>query len=303
MAMKDRKSSMVCPCCGQARAVEGEVCAGCGARRVGEPLAAPEAQLPCLGAAFTAIGCALVIAFAFIAVWLFSNDMKVARTLLVWMIGDGLELTRDLLHADPHLPYYRIFSYDAYRLAFYLSFGAIPLSLVGIWLARRALRLVRQDAARFGGRRIARASLALSMLLLVAFSAAAISSIPRAIENGRAKRIAATRTVFYQLDYALRKYRREFGTYPSDPSDLQRVCNEPLPQVDYWENTIRYYPGSLIASKDSPLGFSDYELRSPGPDGIFGTADDIVMRDGMIVTATAETDLPTSLLAPEKPVK
>ena len=77
--------------------------------------------------------------------------MKVGRVLLVWALGDGYELTKKLLEADAQLLYYRIFAFDAYRLAFDFSIVAIPLSLAGIWLARRALRLIKSDSASFGG--------------------------------------------------------------------------------------------------------------------------------------------------------
>jgi hypothetical protein len=300
MAKKDRKSTLVCPCCGQRRPLDTRVCAACGARHVDEPLAPPAVKLPRLGPAFTALGLALTLIAAFFILWLLSNDMKVARTLLVWMLGDGTPLTRAWLQADPDLPYYRIFSYDAYRLAFYLSFGMIPLAFIGLWLGRRAVKLARRDPARVGGLRLARSSYALSLLLFLSFGAAAVSSIPRAIEQGRARRLAATRAAFYQLHSALNKYYREHGTNPPELADLLRESKERLPQVDYWERAIVYSPGSLIAAKDGPPAFSNYELRSAGPDGILDTADDIIMRDGVIVTAPTEADLPASLLAPEK---
>ena len=303
MAKADRKSSMVCPCCGHQRAVGSETCAACGARRVGEPLVAPEVVLPSLGAAFAALGFALAVILAFAVAWLLGNDMKVARTLLVWALGEQTEFTRSLLQADPNLRYYRVISYDAYQVIISFWFGLVPLSMIGVWLARRARRLVRRDPARFGGRRLVRVSSGLSACLFVAFSAGALSYIPTAIEHGRAKHIAETQAKMWQLDYALRKYFRENGTYSLDLSDLQSISAEPLPLVDYWGNKIGYTAASLVASKDSAQGFSNYQLVSPGPDGIPGTADDIIMRDGLIITAPTQTDLPTSLLAPEKPGK
>ena len=303
MTKTDRKSLMPCPCCGHEQDVDSLGCDHCGAQRVDDPMPKPDVMRPGLGPAFTAFGCALVIAISFIATWLLSNNLRVVRVLTVWVIGDGTEITRLWLQNDPDLPYYRIFSYDAYRLAFFLSFGLIPLSLLGIWLGRRAWRLARREPIRFGGLKLARASLALSTLLLMSFSAAALSSIPRAIEQGRAKHIAETRASLYQLHDMLTQYYREHGTYPPTFEDLQRESEEALskklPTMDYWEQVITYTTGSIIASKNMPE-FSNYELRSPGPDGIPNTADDIVMRDGVIVTAPAETDLPTSLLAPEK---
>lgn len=298
-----RKSHLLCPCCGHERAIENLGCDNCGARRVGDPLPRPDVMKPGLGPAFAASGCAAIIILAFAATWLLSNDLKVVRVLMVWAIGDGTELTREWLRLDPDLPLYRIFSYDAYRLAFFLSFGLIPLSLIGMRLARRALQLAQQDAARFGGLRLARVSMVLSTFLFLSFSAAAISSIPRTIERGRAERIATTKAALYHLHNALAQYYYDHGTNPSNFEELSSESKETLPKSDYWEHDITYTPNSVIATKGAAVQFSDYVLRSAGPDGIMGTADDIVMQNGVIVTATAETDLPTSLLVPEKPGK
>ena len=289
---------MICPCCGRERVADASDC-GCGARRVGEPLAPPEVRLPSLGASLAALACALLVPAAFLLVWFFGNDMKVARVFLVWALGEGTVWTRELLKADPNLPSYRIFTYDAYRLAFFLSAALIPLSLVAMWLGRRALRLTQGDPARFGGRPYARASFALSALLCLAFCAAAVSSIPRALEQSRERRAAATRAMMYQLHaQGFEKYNSEKGVYPAEPSDLARVSDQPLPQLDYWERPFSYSPGAVVASQGGPVGFSTYRLTSAGPDGQFGTEDDITMIDGVVVTTTpSESDL----LAPEKP--
>jgi len=303
-----RKSHLLCPCCGHERTIESQGCDSCGAQHVGDPLPHPDVMRPKLGPAFAASGCAVVILLAFVGTWLLGNDLKVVRVLMVWAIGDGLELTRGWLQVDPDLPKYRIFSYDAYRLAFFLSFGVIPLSILSMWLARRALRFAQQDATRFGGLRVARVSMGLSVFIFLSFSTAAVSSIPRALEQGEAKRIADTKSKLYQIHNALTQYSREHGTNPPDFEELARESKEALPKLDYWEHDIIYTPDSVIATmvpaeKSAAAQFSDYVMRSAGPDGLLGTADDIVMRNGVIMTTTAETDLPTSLPAPDKPGK
>ncbi len=304
MANRYRNSFWLCPCCGSESELEiSGICCSCGARRVGEPLEPPEILLPSLGPSLTALAVALAIILLFTIFWLLGNDMKVLRSLLVWALGDGLKFTRGLLEADPDLPYYRIFSYDAYRLAFYLSAGLIPLSGIALWLGHRAWRLVRSEPGRFGGLRCAQLSFALSLGLFVTFTAVTISSIPRALEQGRAKKAAATRATLYQLQYLLKVYYRQYGTYPPELSWLQRVSKEPIPRLDYWEQAISYSTASVIASKNTPPGFSNYQLVSAGPDGVFDTPDDIVMRDDVIVNAPVVKDLPTSLLAPEKSSK
>jgi hypothetical protein len=191
------------------------------------------------------------------------------------------------------LPYYRIFSYDAFRLAFTLSFGLIPLSAVGVWLARRARRMVRHSPAKFGGASMAQTSLVLSSSLCLIFSAVAVASIPGAIERGRAKHQAATAAAMYQLHaQALQRYYKEYGSYPQELSDLSRVAAESVSQTDYWQHPFNYQPVGVIASQGSAISFSNYKLISAGTDGKFGTPDDLTMVDGVIVYGESDGELP-----------
>ena len=282
---------MICPCCGESREISSSECAFCGAKQVGPPLAPPDVLMPKLGPSFAALTCNIVVIIVFLLVWIFINDAKVGRALLVWTFGDGYEITKSLLNADTHLPYYRIFAYDAYRLAFVFSIGAIPVSFAGIWLARRALRLIKSDAASFGGSRIARTSYVLSISTLIVFSVVTVSSIPRWIAKERAQRIATTRALMYRLHaQALQKYYKEYGAYPRELADLSLVNAEETPQADYWEHSFEYNPISVIASKGAGAPWTNYTLTSPGPDGKPGTKDDIIMVDGVIVDSENETD-------------
>jgi hypothetical protein len=249
--------------------------------------------MPKLGPAMAALACGVIVVIAYFLFWIFKDDAKVGRVLLVWILGDGFKFTHDLLAVDSHLPYYRIFAFDAYRLAFVYSIGAIPVSALGIWLARRAKRLIQSDSARFGGLRIAKASYAMSICLLAIFSVVTVMSIPRAIERGRAKRQAATRALMYELHArALQKYHKEYGAYPHELTDLARVGADGAPQSDYWEHGFEYKPVSVVASKGSAAPFSNYKLVSAGPDGRFGTKDDITMIDGIIVDSDSDQDSP-----------
>src|SRR5215475_7977151 len=298
MNKKSLRDSMICPCCGKSREISSFECASCGAKQVGPPLAPPDVLMPKLGPSFSALTCNIVVLIAFLLAWIFSHDAKVGRALLVWTLGDGYELTKSLLKADQNLPYYRIFAYDAYRLAFIFSLGAIPLSLAGIWLARRALRLIKSDSAGFGGSRIARTSYGLSISLLIVFTALTVSSIPRWIAKMRAQRVAATRALMYRLHaQALQKYYKESGDYPRELAGLSLVNAEETPQSDDWEHSFEYNPISVVASKGAGVHWTNYTLSSAGPDGIWGTKDDIIMVDGVIVDSEHETDSTVELPA------
>ncbi len=298
---KLQKDSMICPCCGEVRLVSVMECSACGARQIGKPLAPPDVLLPKLGLSFAALACAALVVVTFLAVWVFGNDMKVGRVLLVSLLGDGTKLTHSLLQADSKLPYYRIFSFDAYRLAFTLSAGLIPLSLIGVWIGWRAMKNAKSNPALFGGLSLARFSAVFSVCLLAIFSLATISSLPGAIARRQAKRVAATRAMMYAMHYqALQKYHREYGSYPQELTDLSRVNAEAVPHSDYWQNSFSYLPVGVIASRGSAVSFSDYKLVSPGPDGEFGTADDITMVDGVIIDSQSNNSLPGTLPASEK---
>ncbi len=291
---------MVCPCCGQNRETVSLECASCGARQVGQPLTPPDVLLPKLGLPFGAMACAVLIVAGFLALWIFGNDMKVGRVFLVWAVGDGAQFTKDLLTNDPKLLAYRIFSFDAYKAALLVSFGAIPLSALGMWLARKGKRLAALSPANYGGLRLARISFALTICLFAVFSTVAAVAIPDAIARGRARRIAATNAEMYRQAAAIRQYHQEYGAYPAEIADLSRINAESELRSDYWENRLAYEPiqDGVIASRGVAISYSSYKLVSAGPDGKFGTADDVTMIDGVIVDQAPDPDLPAT---PEKP--
>src|SRR5262245_45600101 len=187
MTDNSQRSFMICPCCGQNREIKSLTCGACGARQVGQPLTPPDVLLPKFGLPLGALTCAILIVVAFLAYWIFGiEDMKVGRAMLVWVIDDNLELKQTLLKGDPKLLSYRIFSFYAFKAAFYISFGAIPISMLGMWLASRAKRLAVLTPAQYGGFGLARISFALTTCLFLGFSTVAISSIPYVLARGRA---------------------------------------------------------------------------------------------------------------------
>jgi hypothetical protein len=292
----------ICPCCGQTESFNGQACQACGARQVSEPLARPDVLLPGLSRMILSLTTALTAVGIYLMVWLFGNDMKALRVLMVWVFGDQLKFTRELLRYDPKLPYYNIFSYDAWRLAFYLSVVVIPLALLSVWLARRAQRLIRERPAQYGGRRMTNATLAFATTLALIFTTVVITSLPRALEDRQARQAAATRATLYQLGHRLREYNEAYGRYPRDLAELEQFSRATLPQTDYWEKPIIYSPAAFIASRGTAPGFSDYKLISAGPDGLSGTADDIILQDGVILS-TSDNDFSPGMPVPDKPAK
>jgi hypothetical protein len=170
----------------------------------------------------------------------------------------------------------------------------LALAVLAVWAAVRGLRAERANPARFGGGRMARTGLALAIAALVGVGGWWVAGIPRAIERGREQQAAATRAEMYRVSSRMIAYRARFGAYPSRVSDLERL-EDGVPVVaarDGWDHRLVYAAFTTgIASRGRvPTLNANFELRSPGADGVPNTADDIVMRDGQIVDA-ATTDL------------
>ncbi len=186
-----------------------------------------------------------------------------------------------------------------YRPALILA-GAAVLASVS------ALRAGRAHPGRYGGGRIARAGLAIGCTALVGVGSWWAAGIPRAIERGREREAAATRAEMYRVSERMIAYRARFGAYPSRLSDLARL-EDGLPAVasrDAWDHRIAYAAFTNgIASRDRvPTLNANFELRSPGADGVVNTPDDIVMRDGQIVDAATVESAPAGRLPVTVPV-
>jgi hypothetical protein len=169
----------------------------------------------------------------------------------------------------------------------------LALSPVAIVLGARAVRAARRDPSRFGGRRTAWAGLALASLVAAGVGGRMLAGIPRALRDREEARAAATRAQMFHLAGSLQRYKARYGVYPVRLSDLSKLDGEErgtFDSRDSWERKISYvgYTGGL-ASTGRPAAFNtDYELRSPGPDGIPNTADDVLMRTGIVVDSAED---------------
>jgi hypothetical protein len=171
----------------------------------------------------------------------------------------------------------------------WLAFAAV----VVMWSAWRAVRLARRDSEWYGGYKTAVVTLAITIAGSAALAAYGVAHIPQAFENYRLRQVAATHASMYHVANQLEEYRRTVGNgaYPSSTQEFKKAIGEALP-ADYWDHSIKYQSYNGVYA-DSSMGttslgttlFSaiNFELRSAGPDGIVGTDDDIVMRDGIIL--------------------
>jgi hypothetical protein len=172
----------------------------------------------------------------------------------------------------------------------WLAFAAV----VVMWSAWRAVRLARRNAEWYGGYKTAVATLSLTIAGSATLAAYGIAHIPQAYENYQLRQIAATESAMHHVANQLEEYKRTVGhgAYPSSTQEFKKAIGEALP-ADYWERSIKYqsYNGAIADRSIETTLFSanNFELRSAGPDGIVGTDDDIIMRDGILTNSEAKT--------------
>jgi hypothetical protein len=281
----------VCPCCGaKSESDLSGGCAACGARAVGPPLAPPERVLPSYGRALllAASGAALALAFA----------AGVAGALLR---RETLVLGFDSLVRA------------AEAAAWRLKWTALPLSLFAAAAGLKLYARVRREPARFAGRRVAAAGLAVTLSVAAALATLVAVTVPERLRRRESARQAGQRALLYAGDQALARYRARFGAYPASLSDLRRL-DDPDCEIsnllvalgvsDYKPETdlaslapgrakgrakrrgARVRAASSRSTDDLAepgLALTNYELTLPGPDQLLGTEDDLRIRDGRIL--------------------
>lgn len=157
-----------------------------------------------------------------------------------------------------------------------------------IWSAWRAVRLARRDAEWYGGYKTAAATLSITIAGSLVLATYGIAHIPQAFENYHLRQVAATESSIHHVASQLEAYKLTVGrgSYPN-PQEYKKLVGESVP-MDYWDTSIKYQPrnGAYADSGITITGIEarNFELRSAGPDGIVGTDDDIIMRDGIFFT-------------------
>lgn len=164
---------------------------------------------------------------------------------------------------------------------------ALAAALV-IWLAWRALQLTKRDPELYGGYKTVMVTLVVTVAGSVGLASYGIAHIPKALDNYRIRQVAATQAKMHHIASLLEQYKLILGTYPKDAREYKNATGETLP-ADYWDQNLSYQSYSAIADRSIELTgvqYNAFELRSAGPDGIAGTDDDIIMRDGIFFTNT-----------------
>jgi hypothetical protein len=164
-----------------------------------------------------------------------------------------------------------------------------------ILLSRRAFRLAKQDPGLYGGYRTAAGALALSLFGSVALGSYAIIRIPDYLEKREIRLRAAEQARGLHIASLLEQYRAQNDSYPRDLEPIKKLDGGSLPP-EFWNKTIVYkgFPAQVAARGSTTVQFSSFELRLAGPDGIIGTEDDIIMRDGIFYSSPDPLKSPTA---------
>lgn len=287
----------VCPCCGFK--FEGDLhdgCVSCGARAIGAPLAPPERELPFYG-----------------------------RALFVGMLGAILFsalLVTVVVALFERVP----FSFDFWSLVGALETGAwrmkwalLPMALVALWLGARVCASIRREPTRFGGTRLAHGGLAALALVVVMLLTGIARIAPERWRQRQRGLEAGLQARLWTFQRAQLQYRALYGTFPAEVRDLSKLpdadgsvalavagldSNNYKPSVDLAalpsKPKSRQLRGAALrktsangSSDDAPtesISFTNYELRLPGDDKKLNTADDWIMRDGMVIKPARALD-------------
>jgi hypothetical protein len=221
--------------------------------------------------------------------------------LAVFFALAGLAIQIAVTSRSLYLSQFR-WEWELLSTTFYLAKFVGPIALVAGYMAWRGIRLAKRRPSEYGGLKLCRASLALALLLAVSNVAAVAVRLPQVLENRRIRQQAYTQVKMYQLNEAIVKYQQQFGTYPRHLIDLQEMDPNLGPILDYWDHEFVYTPMSPeVASRGTPVPFQNSQIVSRGADGVLGTADDLVMMDGIITRGPAQNEALTKPTARPQP--
>ncbi|HEX8180258.1 MAG TPA: hypothetical protein VF525_12000 [Pyrinomonadaceae bacterium] len=272
-------------------------CSACGARAVGPPLARPEQELPAYGRALAVGAVGGLLAVSFLVGTLVALIERHPFSLAFWNVVASAETA-----------------------AWRLKLLALPLSLLALWPSLRVVLTLRREPVRFAGLRLARAGFALSALVALASALLIGVTVPERLRHRALAAQAAQNAVTYEISSALLKYQIRYHSYPTSAAELRAKLPDTdgsiakaaalmetgtydpqsdiasLPAAGAKARTrrvaaLRVRNASLRASVDDTsepdgLSFTSYKLVLPGPDKKLGTADDITLRDGVVVPTT-----------------
>ncbi len=295
----------ICPCCGSK--FEGDIerdgCSACGARAVGPPLARPAHELPSYG---HALACGVGGALLFV--------VFVAATLAALFAAKSSSITfRDIIAAGE-------------VAAWQLKWLAFPPAALLVWMCVRARRKIVHQPTRYIGLSAARAGFSMATIVVAAVALLIGGTIPERLRQRELALQATDDVICHASNRVLLDYMSRHGSLPTNVDELIKdLRNTPDPDGTLAKVIAEmqagiYSPEASLASvpeaakkkgarrissvrmrsvadraaaaDDTPgqgISFTNYELVLPGRDRIFGTPDDLRIRDGHVVEPSASS--------------
>jgi hypothetical protein len=290
---------IVCPACGSS--VEGQLCVGCpscGARAVGPPLAKPDHQLLSYGPAVIMAASGLIMLAAFLGTVIIGWFVKGASLQFGAMVNAG-EVA-----------------------AWQSKWVALPMAIAALWAGARLTRHISRRPERFAGLRLARTGFSAAIVATLLVGTLIGTTVPERLRRRQWAFEAAEHARGYTLHRALLQYRDLHGTLPPREDLARELRTLPDPDGSIAEalrfvDANGYEPGAVLAAAapknktlqrggairqaslatvDPPaVSFTNYDLRLPGEDKKLNTADDLIVRDGLVMTVPEFRDYVKSL--------
>lgn len=278
-----------CPCCGfKFHGALSSGCKQCGARAVGEPLPKPARELPSYGRALVLAVSGSLVVLTFVAQMLIAFFQRSAG----WGFWNWVAAGE--------------------TAAWRLKWVSIPVLFAILWIGRKLYRSILHQPERFCGLKYARRGLLASSVITLLIALLIGITVPARMQQRRLSKEAAVRAGAYAIELALTQYKIKYKSYPADLKSLLDRTPDPdgtlaaaLLNVDpityratsdVAANTtekVRPLRGTVIRKvgfqpdlDDTPSGglaFTNYALVLPGEDKLYGTEDDWVIQDGMIM--------------------
>ena len=197
--------------------------------------------------------------------------------------------------------------------AWRMKWIAIPMAVITLWLGRKLYRSIKQQPDRFCGLTYARRGLIASLMVPALIAVLIGVTVPVRLQRRAWGLEAANTANRLRISSALHEYRMVYKTLPDknrvkddlaklpDPDGSLAIALRELDSADYQpraeiaSNSAQKRPlrGSAIqrvsltsATDDATpagLAFIHYDLHFPGEDNVFGTEDDWVDRDGVVM--------------------
>lgn len=222
-----------------------------------------------------------------------------ASTTVVWIASKGAALNLGMIVAAGQ------------TAAWQLKWISLPVAIAVVWGGLRSVRTIRNSPADFGGLRLARSGFSAAILATLMVATLIGVTVPERLRRREWGIEAAELARGYTFHRALLEYRERHGTLPPRDELARELRTLPDPDGSIAEalrnfDASGYEATSVLAAAPKtktlqrggalrtvslnttadapPVSFTNYELRLPGKDKKPNTEDDLVVRDGLILT-------------------